>query len=364
MDEVCGKCKKKSKDLTIKCSGNCSAVFHLKCIDVSAADYQTIQKMNGARWFCEDCLTKLDKVWGCNSDVAVIHNQLLSDMADMKKMLNNIQGLGLKSENTTGNLSYAKVASEVVIIKPKNANQESKKTLETVQKYVNPAALEVGIKEVRTVKDGGVVIKCNTKDEINKIKNVAEKKLGKNYKVNAPDLRNPSIKLLDIDREFSSEELIDTLKKQNLFLDHESVALNVKIFKKMKTKWMAIIECDPESFSKIMKENALFLDWCRCRVFEYVSVFRCFKCGRFGHKADQCTSSGSICLRCAKPVSEHASDKECDCENLKCVNCMEANNVLKTEFNVNHSLFDRNCPVLLKKIDLQKQKIRYTSDSI
>ena len=193
----------------------------------------------------------------------------------------------------------------------RNTNQESKKTLEAVQKYVDPTALEVGINEIRTVREGGVVIKCKNKEEINKIKIVAEKKLGKSYKVNTPDLKNPNIKILDINRELTADELIEAIKNQNAFLNYESVLLNVKVIKKMKTKWMAIAECDAVSFNKIIKENGLlFLDWSRCRVFEYISVFRCYKCGGFDHKADQCTNNSSRCLRWAKAVREHKNESK------------------------------------------------------
>lgn len=183
-----------------------------------------------------------------------------------------------------------------MVIKPKNNEQgNSKKTLEAVQKYVNPSVLEVGIREIRNTREGGVVIKCDSRSEIEKVKSVVEKKLSKTYNISAQNLKNPSVKIVDIEKEMSSEELILFLKKQNYFLNHEKLTLSVKILKKMRTKFMAIVECDPESFRRIMKEGFLYVDWARCRVFEYVSVYRCFKCGSFGHKKDQCKIE-SICL--------------------------------------------------------------------
>lgn len=357
-DLICGKCKKKTKDSKIKCSGNCNAVFHVKCVELSTADYQTTQNCKNVRWFCDGCLYILENMWGLKDAITVLQSQVLTEMSEMKKMFTKSS-----DASKTEMKSYAKAAAgETVIIKPKNASQESKKTLEVVQRYVDPAALEVGINEIRTVKDGGVVIKCNSKEEIKKIKSVAEKKMGKSYKVNTPELKNPNIKVLDIGREMTNEELLEAIKKQNVYINHDYLSLSIKVIKRMKTKWMAIIECDPVTFKRIMDANGLFIDWSRCRVYEYINIYRCFKCGGFDHKANECTKSGSRCLRCAEAVSGHDNGNQCDCETLKCLNCIEANEVLKTDFNIFHSIFDVSCPVLLKKTEIQRKKIKYSID--
>lgn len=358
MNELCGKCKKKNKEPIINCSGDCNMIYHLKCVKIQSTDYDVVQNCRGIKWFCDTCIETLERVWGLKKDISNLQKQVSSELIELKSMINKIHSHPKDEVSLTEKKSYAKAASEVVIIKPKNTGQDSKKTLETVQKYVSPTTLEVGITEIKAVKEGGVVIKCGTKEEINKVKIAAEKKLGKNYKINAPDLKSPSIKIIDIDREMTSDELLDTIKKQNLILNHNSVSLNLKALRKMKTKWMAIVECDPESFRRIMDQNGLFIDWSRCRVYEYVSIFRCFKCGGFGHKADHC-SNDSRCLSCAKPVSEHENGEKCESDTPKCINCIDANAALKTDFNVNHSVYDVSCPIFLKKIEIERQKIKY-----
>lgn len=363
MNELCGKCRKKTKDPIIKCAGNCNMVYHLKCVEVQSTEYDAVQNCRGIRWFCDLCLEVLNYVWELKNDIVDLQKQVSSEMTELRNIIHKIRDTvkeegNLKSEKK----SYAKVTSEVVIIKPKNTGQDSKKTLEVVQKHVSPSVLEVGISEVRPVKEGGVVIKCNSKEEINRVKTVVEKKLGKNYKINTPDLKNPHIKIVDIDSEMKDEELLDNIKRQNLFLNHNLVSLNVRVIKKMRSKWMAIVECDPESFKKIMKENGLYINWSRCRVYEYVSVLRCFKCGGFGHKVEQCINK-SRCTHCAGPVSEHDSDQKCECDSPRCINCIDTNVALKTNFDINHSTFAVNCPVLLEKMEIQRRKIRYSVDN-
>lgn len=357
-EPVCGKCavKFKSKDPIINCSGKCKLNFHLKCVDLSISDLQCIQKCKGLMWFCDNCNLALNDIWGLKNEFSCLGEQITSEINEIKNVLNSIKPIGKEVYNISERKTYAKVASEVVIVKPKNKDQECKKTLEAVQKCVNPSILEVGINEVRNAKEGGVVIKCNSKTEVNKVKTIIEKKLGKTYNIDAPELKNPTVKIVDIEKEMTEDELLTYLKKQNFFLNHDSLSLTVKVFKKMKTKFMAILECDPESYQRIMKERFLYLDWARCRVFEYVSVLRCFGCGGFGHKKEQC-SSVSRCLKCA--VSDHTSD-QCNSDIVKCINCIEANGTVKTNFNVYHSIYSVNCPVLQKKIEIQRQKIRYS----
>ena len=244
------------------------------------------------------------------------------------------------------------VSGEALIIKPKT-KQESNKTKEAVKKNLKPIALEVGITQMKNVKDGGILLKCKTKEEVEKVKKAAEKKLGKNYQVKIPEQKKPKIKIVDIDEEYSEDELINAIKKQNLHIRHDSMELKVIVFKKMRSRYQAIIECDPTTFEKIMKDRTLSIGFLCCRVHEYVHLFRCFKCGGFNHKADECKSV-ITCLNCGS--GDHVKS---DCENdVKCANCILANNNLGLDLDIGHSVFDVNkCQILQRKINSEKQKI-------
>ncbi|KAK9719837.1 hypothetical protein QE152_g22475 [Popillia japonica] len=74
--------------------------------------------------------------------------------------------------------TYAETAGEAMLIKPKNP-QDSEKTKTDIKNQLSPANLEVGIKEIRTVKDGGILIKCANKTEVDKLKKEAQNKLQK-----------------------------------------------------------------------------------------------------------------------------------------------------------------------------------------
>lgn len=69
------------------------------------------------------------------------------------------------------------------MFKPKS-KQESSKTQEIVTQELNHCTIEIGITQLKAV------IKWKTKDEIGKIKDEAERSLGKYFQVSIPEKRN------------------------------------------------------------------------------------------------------------------------------------------------------------------------------
>lgn len=358
--ETCVKCKKKisENEDSLKYSGMCSGIFHPKCINITSRQLEVITNCNGLKWFCDGCIFYTDFISKVTNELENLKVQFQSELNDLKSTIKGrADGKKENSLSVSKPKSFAEVAAEeVVIIKPRN-NQECKKTIEAIQKNLKPASLEVGITELKNIKEGGVVIKCKSKEEQEIIKKAAEKKLNKNYEIKAPNLKNPCIKVVDIDDNLSGDELLKLIKKQNTSVLHDNSELRVKVIKKMKTKFMAIIESDPNTFKKIMDQNYLFIDWSKCRVFEYVSVYRCFKCGGFDHHIESCKSQ-TKCLKCTS--LDHITEN-CESNTPKCYNCIEIKQKLKIEIDVNHSIFDITCPVYLRKVENQKKKINNTS---
>lgn len=358
MDNPNGHCNKcnltiNQNDNSISCAGKCDNRFHNKCVNLTTKDYVLVQNCNNLKWFCDHCLLHFELILNFKTEIASIKTQVTTELNEFRSIINNRCTNLSENFSETNKKSYANAAAgEVVIIKPK-IKQECKKTKEAIQKNLKPAALEVGITQIKDIKEGGVVIKCKTKDEQEKIKKAAEKKLTKNYQITAPDLKNPCIKVVDIDEKYENEDLLNYIIKQNTYLNHDEMKMDVKIIKQMKKNYMAIIECDPLTCQMILKEQHLYINWSRCRVFEYVSVFRCFKCGGFNHHAENC-SIGDKCLNCSK--SDH---KQEECVNdVICANCVEVNQKFKLDLNINHFIFDKSCPVYLKKVEKEKQKVK------
>ncbi|KAK9737900.1 hypothetical protein QE152_g10327 [Popillia japonica] len=198
------------------------------------------------------------------------------------------------------NVTVTSRRRDSVINRPKTS-QNIKITKEEIQKNIKPQSLEVGIVGFKGTKSGGVVIECKSKEDSEKLKNAADKKIKKKYNIKVPELVNPSVKILDIEDSFTEKELEDYILKQNAFLKHEDLVLKIKISRKMKTKYMlkikisrkmktkymAVMEVDPLTHTRILNEGKLSIGWSTCRVFDYIRVFRCFRCWGFDHRASE-----------------------------------------------------------------------------
>ena len=254
-------------------------------------------------------------------------------------------------------LTYSEMTKkikDVVIIQPKT-QQDFQKSLEMLKSQINPEDMDVGIQRVRRTKTGGILVGCNNKDDAEKLKNEVTSKLGDSFNIRKSGIRNPKIKILDLGEKLTEDELKKCVVRQNQILNNISV-WNLLVSKKMKKKHFAIVETDPVTFARILELKTLTVKWDTCRVFEYVSVLRCYDCGGFNHVATNCNAK-IVCLKCGEEddeTSKCGKDREC------CVNCIKENEVNpSTEIDVNHSRFDSSCPVYKKQVMLAKKNIDY-----
>jgi hypothetical protein len=157
---------------------------------------------------------------------------------------------------------------------------------------------------------------------------------------------------------FTESEIIEKLKKQNDFLEMSEmkVVKIKKVVKYGKEMQNAIIEVDKMSFPKLIASEKVCLGWERCRVYDAISVTRCFKCKGFNHKMSECKNE-ECCLKC------HQKHKTADCkvkeEVIKCINCKKVNEKFKLGLDENHKTSSVECTVYQKKLKEKKEKVGY-----
>lgn len=350
----CKNCKEEIGDLGAFTCDICLGKVHRECSNLTASEVKCMPLKNrGLKFVCSECSLKI-------TDASIMYKLIVEMSSEFKEIKNQMQELRhvvmkTKSEDKKEK-TYADVLAnkDVVIVQPKEG-QNLQETRETLQKEISPKEIAVGISKVKSLKNGGVAISCNNKEEISKLKTEVENKLGNRYKVTIPDLLRPRIKIVGMSELLDKDELIDCIIKQNKNINILKDDFQVICIKQMKKRFMAIVELNSEAYGQIMIDKILNIGWDTCNVYEYFSIRRCFKCGRYNHKITECKNR-EICFKCG---GEGHGLMQCDNNSPSCINCKEANEKLKLNLDIKHSVVDTQCPAYLRQVAAIKSKTKY-----
>ncbi|GIZ01785.1 uncharacterized protein CEXT_744831 [Caerostris extrusa] len=149
-------------------------------------------------------------------------------------------------------------------IKPKviNSTNSSIKTKTTIQNKIDIRKINVGVKSVRPIRDGGIIIETINEDDLDKL--IAEFKkqdeLAGDYNIAKPAARWPQIICFDVATETTKDDILDNLRQQ--FPKEENIEtdfiINHSFTNKRGKNW--ILEINPKMFNNIMKEKRINLD--------------------------------------------------------------------------------------------------------
>lgn len=118
----------------------------------------------------------------------------------------------------------------VVVIKPKNLNQNSEKTKKELKDKINP--VDNHITNIRKAAKGAIIVECRDNRATEQLKTSAVQKLSENYEIDLPKKRKPKFKICGMSDKLTDEEILDFLIKQNEFLKSSDEFKVVKTLKK------------------------------------------------------------------------------------------------------------------------------------
>lgn len=349
----------------IECK-NCLKKFHVNCVQVKESLSKLITDCRNLFWFCNGCITNVQEKLNIGAAVEKLNEKTNILAETTTKLLSIIESTpslpSTKSYsdivkcNEHNSLSYTKKTINnfpSIIIKPKK-NQDSTITKNDIIQKISPAELNIGVNNFKLTKSGNIAIKCSTKEDAEKLKNIATSKLKNSYEVEETKLRKPRIKIISNINDKNEGEIEQLIKKQNKYIDDED-ELKVTFIKKTKTIGSIIFaECSPVTFNKIMYHKRLYIGWERCPVYEDISVPQCFNCNGYYHKNTNCKNK-TVCAYCG---DEH-NKNECQKRIKKCNNCENANQKYKTDYALNHEADSKECPSYMYHIQILKNKIDY-----
>lgn len=298
--------------------------------------------------------------------------------AKIEEMSNTIVTLSNKLEekinsdtqklcSETGQMSYSKAVNSiknmkepVLVVKPM---EKSDGTLLRQQLFnsINPEKLQVGVHINKVTTKGDIILRCDNQQSLVKVKETIENSLSGNCSVALPTTFNPRVKIVGIHKEEYDQEAdilrIKIVNQNNIIFGCVDDKLKIVFKYPIKdNKFNLVIELDPVLYNKVMEVGKLNIGWNRCKVFDHLSVMRCFKCCEYGHMQKQCTNP-VVCPLCA---GNHEK-KDCQSNDLSCKNCVISNIKYKTNDDAKHAVWDRNCSCFKRMQTILRRKTNYST---
>lgn len=120
------------------------------------------------------------------------------------------------------NIVQSGMPKSAVVVKPKK-KQHSKQTMEKITQAVDAAS--VNVCSARNARDGGNILCCNNANDTMRVKETVREKLGDDYEVTLPPVKNPRLRITNINIDIANGSIIAELKKHNELIENAEMKL-------------------------------------------------------------------------------------------------------------------------------------------
>lgn len=347
----------------------CKGRIHKGCIGLSTTEERVMPlRKRLLILVCDNCKNVMKKV----STLLNMFETFKDEMSEIKQFMKNINDKEIfnskeddesydSSVITSQKKLYSQVTStnkkEVLIVKPREEKpiNEIRKQL---AERVDPVHLNVEVEIGKNLKNGGVILECRNKEEAKTVLNSIENDLGDIFTVKQPKKVHPKMKIVRVPKNLANEDVFkEKLIKQNKIPENEGFHLQiVHISKETQEDYVnVLIEVDSRTFGLLNNKEYINISLFRCKIYEFVSIVKCYKCQRYNHFASECKEQSNICPKCG----ENHKENECKSKKFKCTNCIRANEKFNLKLNIDHVVWDRSCQCLLKVEEIKKKKTNY-----
>lgn len=236
-------------------------------------------------------------------------------------------------------------------------NESPEEMRHRIKRNINPTDMKVGITSMKSLRDGRLIIECEKKEEIDIININITEKCGQHVATSIPKLRNPYMVIYNIPEEMSINNADTVIRSQNEEIMLKEGDIKPKFIYKNKRKVSNLVMEVNSQTRKQLLDRKLKVGWHICRIDDYQTVKRCFKCSKFGHRAAECKGE-ETCPICA----DRHKLKDCTASQseVQCANCLNHNKYNpKSQRHVKHTSFDKNCPSLKEILNKYRQNTDY-----
>jgi hypothetical protein len=195
-----------------------------------------------------------------------------------------------------------------LIVKVPDSNTSSHETKRIIKEAVDPKALQLGVNKIKNLANDALFVECKTEKD----RDTLEKELSilSTLSVGRPKKKLPTLLLSFVPKEIE-DDIKNTILLQNNLAHLADPILCTKFTKRtFEDSGHVVVEVSPHLRRELLNLQKIKLQWCMCRVEDFVSVTRCLKCLGIGHSARFCQKQQK-CSLCA----EDHHWKECGKKN-------------------------------------------------
>lgn len=227
----------------------------------------------------------------------------------MKKLLEV-----LKKQVRKRSVSRKRDDSLAALIYP-NIETESINTKTDVKNKIDPTNLGLGIKRVRNINKGGILLEVANQADFDKLQVEINKneKLKENYTIRKGSKLRPRLIIYDVNPDLTDEEIVNEINSQNDLQEISDCKIEFKLKGRKGTN--VIISLKPSVFNNLLKRRKINITWERYNIREFLKPMQCYNCYMYGHLARNCRQK----KRCKNCCSENHDSETCH-EDIKCVN--------------------------------------------
>lgn len=355
------------------CCDRCSNLVCDNCSSLTSSEIRCLElKKRSLLFHCRACLSEKH---GLNVDLEDAFKSKMEEAikgltdvfedfrTDFLKMASEkIADLVAVKRSPDPEPTYAAIAvrstQQSVIVKPKDTNQKSSKTKLDLMTSLDPVGSDIKIKTVKHIRNGGLVVGCGGGEDAGRFVELAEDKLSTGYDVHILKKVLPRVRVVGISEDLPLDVLREYVLKQNedVFRSGEDCqVLKISATKRNSGVYQATLQLNPITYDRVLKAGSLIIGFDVCRIYDAVSLIRCFKCSGFNHTSLSC-SRAAACPRCG--AGHEVKGCTVSDADLCCINCTRANEKSNKSFNTNHAVWDSQaCPVFKEMLGKLKSDL-------
>lgn len=251
------------------------------------------------------------------------------------------------------------VPTHSVAITSMDERDTGDQVIEHIRTAVKAKEMGLRIDRLRKVKDRKVIIGCNTRQELEKIKDQIQKE-GKQLKVEEIKNKDPLVRIKDVMSYNTDEDILKAIKSQNqqllAGLSEEELKMEVKYRRKTRNPLTSniIMRVSPPVWRLMTTNGVIHVDLQRVKVEDQSPLVQCTRCLGYGHTKRLCTETVDACSHCGGSHLRAECAEWLSGAQPKCKNCTMA----KLDRR-DHNAFSTECPIKRKWETIARSAVAY-----